>query len=183
MSHSRQPLCHTVGPEGMRLASLSGGLSEGHPARFPGHPQQTTRGAEKEGREGAREEEKTRKESGSKRRSLRTKQNKKKKPEATSQSQRHSDPTQVARPERSQIVLCDTRAIQWEQDADCGASQTPWRCIVVCVCASECVCVHVWLSVDFRERLTREILGSLLRQTSDSEWTLHRQTQLVSVET
>lgn len=86
-------------------------------------------------------------------------QNKTQKPEATSQSGRHSDPTQVARPRRTQIVLCDTRAIQQEQDAVCGMSQTPRRCIVVCVFL--CVCVHVWLSVDFRERLSRDGLALL----------------------
>lgn len=78
-------------------------------------------------------------------------QNKTQKPEATSQSEKHSDPTQVAGPERSQIVLCDTRAIQWEQDAVCGMSQTPRRCIVVCV--TQCVCMHVWLSVDFWKKI------------------------------
>lgn len=56
-----------------------------------------------------------------------------KKNEATSQSGTHSDPTQVARTRRSQIVLCDTRAIQQQQDAVCRMSQTPWRCIVFCV--------------------------------------------------
>lgn len=81
------------------------------------------------------------------------------KPEATSHPARHSDPTQVARPRRSQIVLCDTRAIQQEQDAVCRMSQTPRRCIVVCFFL--CICVHVWLSVDFRERLWRDDLAPL----------------------
>lgn len=113
-------------------------------------------------REGAREEE----------RGKRSSLNKTQKPEATSQSGRHSDPTQVAGPERSQIVLCDTRAIQREQDAVCGMSQTPRRCIVVCVFL--CACVHVWPSVDFQQRLTREDLACLERspflcQMSDSE--------------
>lgn len=66
---------------------------------------------------------------------------------------------QVAVPESSQIVLCHTRAIQWEQDAVCGMSQTPWRYIVVCV--FQCVCMHVWPSVDFWERQTREDLALL----------------------
>lgn len=90
------------------------------------------------------------------RRRERHSQNKTQKPEATSQPGRHSDPTQVVGPERSQIVLCDTRAIQREQDAVCGMSQTPRRCIVVCVFL--CVCVHVWPSVDSRERPARQDL-------------------------
>lgn len=81
-------------------------------------------------------------------------QNKTQKTEATSQAGRHSDPTQVARPRRSQIVLCHTRAIQQEQDAVCGMSQTPWRYIVACVLL--CVCVHVCPSVNFCKRLTRD---------------------------
>lgn len=81
------------------------------------------------------------------------------KPEATSHPGRHSDPTQVVGPRSSQIVLCDTRAIQQEQDAVCRMSQTPRRCIVVCVFL--CICVHVWLSVDFRERLWKDDLAPL----------------------
>lgn len=85
---------------------------------------------------------------------------------------------QVAVPERNQIVLCHTRAIQWEQDAVCGMSQTPRRYIVVCV--FQCVCVHVWPSVDFWERQTREDLAllSVKRMTVNE----HRQTQLASME-
>lgn len=87
-------------------------------------------------------------------------QNKTQKPEATSQSENHSDPTQVARTRRSQIVLCDTRAIQQEQDAVCGMSQTPRRCIVMC--GFLCICVHVWPSVDFCKKI--EELGPLVCQ-------------------
>lgn len=121
--------------------------------RTPSADHLRRREREKERREGARE--RRRREGRRERHS----QNKTQKPEATSQSGRHSDPTQVARPRRTQIVLCDTRAIQQEQDAVCGMSQTPRRCIVVCVFL--CVCVHVWLSVDFRERLSRDGLALL----------------------
>lgn len=65
-----------------------------------------------------------------------------------------SDPTQVARPERSLIVLCEIRAIQPGQDAT-------WcpRLLTVLWCAPLSLCVHVCSHIDFQERLTREDLA------------------------
>lgn len=129
----------------------------GQPARFPGRPLQTTSDQEKGQTEGVMEGRRRREGNGD------VLQINTQKTEATSQLERHSDPTQVARSRRSQIVLCDTRAIQQEQDAVCRMSQTPWRCIVLCVFL--CICVHVWPSVDFSKRLTNLAVLSLKRLT------------------